>query len=780
MAIDNWKSAILGVMLLAAWCYGQDTRPATMPAEVERLVVEGLLHDARSLGHTRDEKVVGRSGRIVALVRMAERLSPDDPEVQRQFVEIHEGSGELVKAAASAGKVARAAPNDYAMALLWMRLGLSASNSTDEQATLLTGVVADERFAPPIRAAASAELSGIYLRQSKDAEARQACERALALDAYEPAALLCRLRMTKDPTPDRLFRDALTTLRGEPRSMDAAWRVGRLLQEAALHEQARPFYEHARAIAADRHPAEAAMARFLVDDVNLLLDAGGVDQAIAAGEEHLKTYPRSLGLRALVIEAYRLRNKQEQADAHVEAMEALYKPTTTAARRTGAEAAEIAWFYLDYRRRAKDALSWAQEANNSAGDDPFVREVLAAVQMEMGETDKAVRELDKLADRRPRSAAILAQHYFDGQDAGKAEQVLLKAAKEAFRTGQDWRALQAVADAHKVKLPPPAHAETLKTLLAELEPSVLAMGRSPEKFVRVSLAPAQEAARPGEPVAVTVTLTNTSDQTVPLGPRGLLNPTVLLNVGLEGDVQAKLPELTLASLPAPKYLPAGQSVSQTVRVDLGGVEELLAEHPLGDVKIVVDGMVDPLEQAGKLFSSAPAVKIAPIAIRRAALVDPSAGKDEAYRALGYIVRDLKRGSPAEKLRAARQTGSLLACVRLGELGLAKPPHGETIAKPVLLSMMRACLQAPEAEVRAEMIAALQHVRLDGQIIGLLSGNIEDRSGLVRMRLVELLAGKRTDGHQTLLDLYTNDLDPQVREMTAAVKKAEQRRVKEAP
>ena len=67
-----------------------------------------------------------------------------------------------------------------------------------------------------------------------------------------------------------------------------------------------------------------------------------------------------------------------------------------------------------------------------------------------------------------------------------------------------------------------------------------------------------------------------------------------------------------------------------------------------------------------------------------------------------------------------------------------------------------------------MLAALHHVPLDEQIIGLLAPCIEDRSAVVRMRLVELLVAKRTKGYKTILDLYAADRDRHVRDMASVL------------
>jgi len=40
---------------------------------------------------------------------------------------------------------------------------------------------------------------------------------------------------------------------------------------------------------------------------------------------------------------------------------------------------------------------------------------------------------------------------------------------------------------------------------------------------------------------------------------------------------------------------------------------------------------------------------------------------------------------------------------------------------------------------------------------------------VRLRLIDLLAAKRTSGHETLLDYFARDDDPLVRQIAAALR-----------
>ncbi len=738
------------------------------PLVWDRLAAESLVHAARSLGHMPGDTQIAQAGRIRALLRCAQRLYPTGVEINRQLIDLYEGAGELTPAVAAAAAYVKARPNDYPCAVRWIRMALETMNTADERVGFLKKVVAREELSKSIRAVAAAGLCRIYQGQGADKEARQACEQALRLDAFEPAALKMQEKFSRRSGPALSFETTLSVFRGNPRSLQTTVELARMLQDAAVYDKALLFYEHAFAIAAATRPSGDDLERLLIGHINAMLDAGQPEKAVKFSLPYIRHFARSLKLHGLMIEAYRALGDKKKADDHVEVMDKIYKPLASpGARRTAAQTAELAWFNLVYRSRPKIAIQWAKEAALSAGDDPFVQRVLAAVKMAMGEADSGAKGLTGLAGTDPYAAVVLAGHYFRQSKPDQGRKVLLAAAGNV-RTGPAWRAFLAVANKQKVILPPVPHAEQMKSALKKLPAYVFDMGRVPEKFVSVKLTAPTGKVALGEPVTVTLVIKNISEHPVPLGQWGLFNPAAFLSVKVEAPVEAILPNLTLLTLPAPKYLEAGREISHTARVDIGQAEAMLLSAPLSELKLTVGAMLDPLQVGRGMFSSVGGIKIAPVVIHRAALFDVSGGLKSARYALGYIVRDLKRGSPTVRMRAARQTASLLKYVCSGKASKENPALADVLKKPVLLSMTRAFLQAPQSAVRAEMLTGLYHVNLDKSIISLLGPCIEDASPMVRMRLVELLVAKRTRGYRFMLTHFAGDKDVLVREMTKAL------------
>ncbi len=768
-------SALPAALLLAAAAAasGPATQPATAPAEAEKLLAECLAHDARSLGHLRRNSVVGRAGRILALLGCAERLCPQDPQTNRQLVALYEELGDLKKAAEAARRYVRTCPGDYAIGVRMVRLSQAPLDDADQRVALLKEVSSDAGFLDEVRAFAAAELAGVYRRQADRRSAQAAFRTALSLDPLELAALQLSAEFDKEAVAAAgELRLALKAVEANPRSVTAAWDVARLLQAAGLPVEAVEFYRHAEALLRIKRLPAPSMEKIVVDSCNALLDAGRAHEVAKLFEPLIRTYSQSRGLRALMIEAHRELGNAKKVKVHLEALRSIYRPLMApTAKLTGKQAAELAWFHLIFAGTPEQALSWAKRAALSAGDDTSVQLALGAAQLAMGSIEDGTKRLTGLLAKEPYAAAILARHHFKGGDGEGGRKVLRKGVG-GVRSGPGFRALAALARDKGVELPLAPHAEALREVLKTLPRHVLEMGRDPRSFLTLTLLATRPEVRLGEPVTVTLELANVSSHPVPLGQGGLFNPIVYLGLAIEGDAKAELPALTPVRLPAPKYLRPGAKVSVTARVDVGPAEEVLMANPLGELRVTVIAMLDPLQDGGRLFSSVPEIPVSPARLVRKPLFSTAGKKLAAQYALGYIVRDLKQGDLAAKLRAARQTASLLGHVRRREVGTDKEVFPDVLTKPILLSMTRAFLRAESPAIRAGMLAALHHVELDRRIIALLGPLVDDPAPAVRMRLIELLAVKRTPGRQTLLDHFAQDRDRLVREMAAAVRGSE--------
>ncbi|MHC4718131.1 MAG: tetratricopeptide repeat protein, partial [Planctomycetota bacterium] len=622
--------------------------------QTRALAAAGLVHTARSVGHT--EASASRAGmaRVGVLLRYAERLDPDDVPANRQLLGYYRQLGRIKKDLVDvphAVEVGRrylgARPDDFAAGLQWIGWSLVGLDQAEQRIELLDGVVGDARLAKAIRSVAAAEACGIYLRQSDMDKAKGAFALARELDPYGPRVAALAGQFDKDLPEVELLGRALEFVRGNPGEMRAAWPVGRLLQAAGLYAEALPYYQHAYDLAAAKPSTPRALQLFLVDYLNTLLDAGKAADAVEVFEPLMGKFGQALALRGLMVEAYRALKDKAKADTHVKAMAQLYKPLMAPDMiRSAGQAAEIGWYYVAYDRRPPEALKWAREAHAKTPHDPYVQRVLGAAELAAGHIDPGVNRLKLLTGKDAHAASALARHYVDTGAIASATKVLTEAAREGVRTGTGWRSAAEVARSKGIAIPPAGDAEPMRRLLKAQPAGVLKMVAHTEQFIRVSVKAVRPQVAPGEPIEVTVELANLSDGPVPLGQWGLLKPIVFLSVDVAGAARKRFDNLCSAILPAPRYLQAGKSVGLTVRLDIGRLEQFLASRPLETFDLTVRSLIDPLQVGTRWQSSVPALKTPAVTIRRAPLFDRAGGEAAARTALGLIVRDLRRGDAA--------------------------------------------------------------------------------------------------------------------------------------
>jgi tetratricopeptide (TPR) repeat protein len=770
MAMSRTIAAFLGALLLGGGAQGQTSRPADdagaslMADSFRASAVEATCLPAST---------VGRAGRLVALCRMADRLALCDASTNILLSDICYARKEPVQEAAALENYLKSNPGDHAR---WVRLvtaKVGALNTAQERIDLLKTLSDRQDMPASARAAAFTLVGGVFHNQGKGDEALALVDQALKLDAHCPAALRLRAALRPNATPPERLETHLRLLRGDCRSWADAVYAALNLSLAGLHEQALDFYEHAWQAAqsqAGKAPPELATAY-----CNALMDAGKPDKAIeifggASGERKGVS-----DLTMLLIEAYQAENKETRAGDLVLAMAQTYADRKRAGEFTIALEAEQAWFSLVFQNRPEQARPHIELAIKGDPGNAVYQRISGVTDLLSGAREQGRKTLEPMAEKDLYAALYLAKDYVAAGDKEGAKRFLLAAAKQS-RSGPAWRQVAQLAGKTKVDLPASEHRDAMADALKHFDMRYLAASRQPENFLSATIVPAKASLSAGEPLDIEAVIKNIGVIELPIGGDGLLQPTMAFIVGFVGDASgvaaSSFSELPMAVWPAPRYLASGASLKCRVRLDVAALADKLVRNSIDDTSLIVQGIVDP-RVAGAGVSVG--LKVEPVRIMRGGLLSGLAGRSEdrpmAYkRLLGSLVGDLRRGDVARRMLAARRVASLLALARDIDLGRARPPEGlsQSIDKRVLLSMLQAFLRDPSPAVRQEMVAALRPVELDDTMIGLLAPAVNDESPAVRMRVVELLVSKQTEGCESLLKAFAQDKHDLVRDMARSM------------
>ncbi len=772
------------------------TRPVTQPkteervTDASRLSGENFLTDAAGVMQLPEAK--HRGGRALALALAASELDPYNDQVYRMLADFLEVMGARVEAARASEQYLAANRQDHAAGLRWLDRTMVLLQGAQARNDFFEKVAGAEAYPKALRAEARARQGLLLSRQGMRQAALLAIEKALALDPYNPRALAEYAQITGDRAATASADLNVKLLRGNPSSAQAAWELGGLLGSEGLYQRALEFYDYGWGVSERKTRSAKAPNEYLLYYCGAMLDANAPRRAIDTFQPKLddwetayrvKNIRESWDLRTLMIEAYRDAGQDANAKALVEELSTMYQKRKADAERSTQLAREAAKFYVvtvkDYVKAA-DFIAMIEKVDS---DSPDTQAMIGAVEIGTGREEDGVKRLRKYMLSSVWACAFLADYYYT-EGKLKDGKTVLEAASNIGRNGWAFRHLRDVVRKHDATIPPnPARNELIDTV-DDVIRNRLPLWSQPQKLLAVTISADRQEVHPGEPIEVKVTIRNTGDIAIPVGNWGMFSPAVALQVTVDGgDANAlTFNNFPVVSLPSPRYLPAGKSISRKARIDLGPLRRHLAARPMETLSLSVGGVLDFVvvekEDQTTLYSPLPSVPVTTAKIKRDDLwsLYPAAKrndpKDSFLYLVAYLVKDMRKGETAARMRAARIAGGMMGYSERIAAKKASAPKGVTPAmvRGYPLSMMREILdpsRQPLMAVRAEMVASLRYVKLDDTGKKLLESAFDDPSPYVRMRVAERVGQDAEVSFQRQVRKFADDKSFLVKQMVSA-------------
>ena len=770
---------------LGSLCLSQPTTSGPVDVEESVMAAESLRRSALGLIH--DPASTARAERIIVLVNKAQTLAPDDPRIKRLLAFVFRSRNELISETEAIWAQLLANPEHYAKALQWIRLRLNSMNNAEDKIAFLDSVVNDPNFTDPVKGDACSEKARVFFGQGDLMSSSAAAEQALKLDPYHAGALQVRFGIKQQEGVQDARQRAqvgVALVSGNPFSETFTYEFGTWLEHLGLHDEALSFLEHSFKLATGRRASPVPAGVLLIQYFNAMLDAGTYNEAVELFAPMLEQFDSFGELKWLMVEAYRGAGKDQEASDLIGQMDAIYQGHKIRGMGTPAFAMELAWFYVLVMRRSDMAISvlGAHMAGASA-DDQLAQRIIGAAEIASSDPELirgGIRRLGRAMGTDAYAAAFLAEYYFSAGDIAAAR-TAIEAGAGISRSGQGFRFLRSIAQRSNIELAPTLSEDNgVAAVLPSFDKRYLQMGLAPQEHLTVIISPVVEVVGFEDAVQVRVTISNIGPIPIPLvqPEGGTLQPQMSIHVALSGagDVPVGFDALPMITFPAPRYLDPGRSVEATVRLDVGRFGAFLTEHPFDELTLTVSGMLSPQQQGDEFFSGVPGIVVSPAKITRRSLLGTFALGEKGepakvYRtALAYIVRDIQVGSLRQRMRAARQTAALMGLLRRDERGRGTIPQAvrPVVTRGVVLRMIQEIMKDRSSAVRAELLSALQRVKLDEGIMQQLGRAVEDPSPLVRLRMAELIGTSRTPGRETIVDYLVGDDDEMVKAMAQAV------------
>jgi len=768
-----------------------------MPSTDDLLAARSLIQGAGSLLYI--PKPPGQALRMVALSQMGYRLDPTDAESLLRMADIYQSQQKEKQAAQMLQALLAIHPNSYALATRWMQNTLKSLDTSGYRLASLRAVAEDASAPDPVRADACYRMSAIYQAQAQKDDAAKAVDRALELDPWHVSSLGERFRLKSNPTALDYITVQLNILRGHPRNIDAAWKMGQMAGGMGLYDHSMNFFTFTQMLmylkgADDPRKEQRFTAEYFSAVLDLLQskrDRDGAQKLAGQIEQAAKKFPQSVDLKGLLMETYLAIEQKDKADEIAKAMKASYDERIKTATMTSDLADEIAWFHIVTMPDAKLALKYAQQAFKINDKSPTVLRVLGVAELMSDDEDvqkQGEARLRKLTNIESFAGVFLAEHYErkgnpEGLAGAMEASASLGRSGPAFRRLQDLRFRMEKQGKKLAALSEVPDFTKAKAVLDQFDARVLQLLSAPNQGLSITIAPVKDKILPGEPVELEATLTNIGPVPLPIGDPGLFNPVMEIVVRAGGEKDGTLFfNLPVFSWQAPRYLMTNQSLKARVRLDIGTLGQYLAARPFEEISLTVQGVLDAEARGNNLISSLPTMKIETITFTRSNLLTmvedfkpdtPASWKPAYETVLGTITqKQILRGDLTQRMLAARQVNSLLSAARHNELGDVKlpAPLATVVRKDVIQAMLQALIKDKSPAVRAEAVATTPEASMDQVTTTLLSLLMDDPSPMVRLWVLSTLGTADMKGKDRLLEKYSKDPDEIVQNLAQTLAK----------
>ncbi len=693
---------------------------------------------------------------IRTLLQAAVRLDPRLFEAHQWLYELAVLGGDPQAARTAAGQLVAADPAHLGAFIRLVETSLADCQSVEQRRDWLQSALREPGRTPEQRARLHLELARVHQSQLDPAGAREALEQAAQLDPWEPEIAVLQLQLLPpDAEPAAQLSAWLKLLQLSPFTLEAAWNVALLFDEAGLYDEADPFYRHAAELqqriapnAAPPGPYSMQLARHELARDNLAGATSAVEQAIN---------DPTTSAQAAMLYGWLLSQQERLADAEMvkrrlaERFARLRDPADWPVD----EVAQAAWFYLILDAQPQRALALAEAAALRAPGDRFAQRVLGWAQVENLQTEAGSATLAPLAATDSFAAYRLARLRKDNGDPDGASQILRNL--EPVPPAGPARALLDSLELPGLERPAPAQRSApLRDAWAAFPRDVLRLHQRPADFLRVAVEWDERSLNPGMPWRATFSLTNTASFPITLGPDWMANPLFLLSFELEGDRTREYPHLFTVALDAVRVLAPGATVRLERTVDVGPLRQALRLTPQHVQRATVHALFDPLRGADGqwrpgLCGQAPR----PTYVTR---LPARASREALHATFAALTGDSDRSRYA----AVELLSELLGERQRAELGRLRY-HPEAISSDRVRAALLAALQAESWELRVRTLESLHVTGLDPELFEAVRRCLRHPHWLVRLMAVRLL-GER-DAQQSrsaLAELAQADGDELVR------------------
>lgn len=592
--------------------------------------VEGELADRMAqigVQLSRREGVLDPDWRLrSALFDAAVQLDAEDGRLLRYKLDAALHTGELTSAMEAVTTLRKLEPQNTYFQARQIDVALAGLDTADAKLKYLTDIVAAEALAKEVRSYAATRAASLHWEQSRAHMAIEMIRKAVLLNPLNLDALRLQWRaISPTASPVERVNMLLAMLRANPGLPDVSAMLADELAAAGLYKSANNWYDYALGLA--RRSTTGMSAQVGCNYVATLYLAGRNEEAGEWLQRILKadpTDPSAIFLVSTLIDKGAGPVQQAALEGLLQRMQmvrsaaGIVSPTSRPAmgpatmpsfeadvpsllgehkdmaRAYSAALADVAWLLIYHQHdpvAAQPAIDVLKKIEPP--DSAMLGRLEGWSFLVSGKTDEARVKLTAVGARDPLAQLGVIELMKKDPAQLAAARVEAKKLMEAAASGVVGVIIrQRLADlAVKTDLTPIA--EALRD----------AADRYPQQLTRLALVPQEFYAAQGsadlvehefgQPIMLTLTLRNQSDQPLTLGEGGMLRD-ISFDVQLRGGMQQFLAGAAYLKLTGPLILPPRTSYKQAVRLDDDILGDLLNAMPAPTLQMSATAVVNPI------------------------------------------------------------------------------------------------------------------------------------------------------------------------------------------
>lgn len=681
--------------------------PASAPADeaaglTNTALAERMVTMAAGLLRSQDASTLPIWQYTSALLEAACRLAPNEPRFAQFFVEAsnHTGDNETTLKALALYRKIR--PDDEFAQVQQMDLYLSKMEEPAKKLAYLEQIInAEMQVGPAVRSVAACRAAQVHAERLENADAWKMVNLAFDLNPLNLDALKMKYEALRHGRPEDRCAGLLRMLLSNPAQPAVGIGVARELAGVGNIKRAIEWFN----LSLDLHKRmgmtppndigiDYAAEVFLSGNAK---DASTIAQQLTAKEpDDLNAWLLRLILaknagdkaqleqvckQAEIALANRLANVRKLAGDSTATTRPVDSPDPVVfsdpmedAKRIGASgrkdlaeqfvpaAGGVAFLKIYFEDKPAQALPWIRAMQALAGEnDEVVQRLMGWSYLKVGNKEDAKAKLSKIAETDGVAALGMIELNDDGTPAGKA--AALEAGRKLLAkspSGLQGALLYDALAPRGVKVEPSASAGIIEKLLGEYPKDWMKLIDQPNLFYTLRLEPVAGGVGvlPGDPMLVQVTISNTGQYPLTVGPDGIIHPDLWIDAQMRGAVRQMFPAEAYARIGGPLVLlPKSQPITQVVRLDQGALARQL-DQPAVPFTVTAAVMTNPMFAGGSvgLGPAGQTTRLTKLMERRGASPAQASVRDRLFGAM-------ENGTPTEKVRAVETITKLAAAMQ---------------------------------------------------------------------------------------------------------------------